>query len=478
MPIAKCVDSAQGYVQPVLRKTRTTFKAAPMAKARKRNVATTPFRRLLLNAVWLLGGKGFGAVCSLVYLAILTRTLGLKDFGHFSLIFGTSQALIAFVGFQSWQTVVRYGAQHVHGARWEAFGRLAMLAGMLDVIGAVIGSAIAWLAFYQFADVLDINVSLIDTAFWFNIAALWALVSAPTGIVRALDRFEVSTYVEALVPSGRLLSALFIMWTGPSLERFLLAWALIDIAEAIAYWIAARVLCPEAVRLSHLRHLGQTLEENPGVVGFSATNYASTTIDAAYRFGPLLIVGYVAGTRAAGVFRLAQQVAQGLSKFSTILSRSAYTEISRTRASTGESEYRRLLLQTTGVAVAGSAVVMTLVLLFGRQMMDLLGGAAFAEGYRALIPLTLAACFGLAALAFEPMLHVAGKPSRVLAARVAAVCATAAALAILLPRQGIEGAAWSVALGGATNFLVLGLLASLTLRTRKAGSRTQAQEAG
>ena len=34
--------------------------------------------RMLANLGWLIGGKGFGAICSLVYLAILTRTLGLK----------------------------------------------------------------------------------------------------------------------------------------------------------------------------------------------------------------------------------------------------------------------------------------------------------------------------------------------------------------------------------------------------------------
>ena len=31
---------------------------------------------ILKNLGWLLGGKGFGAVCSLIYLAILARSLG------------------------------------------------------------------------------------------------------------------------------------------------------------------------------------------------------------------------------------------------------------------------------------------------------------------------------------------------------------------------------------------------------------------
>jgi O-antigen/teichoic acid export membrane protein len=75
-----------------------------------------PARNGLLNIVrnlaWILGGKTFGAICSLVYLAVLARSLGLRDFGHFSLLFGTAQALVAIAGFQTWQTLVRFGARH------------------------------------------------------------------------------------------------------------------------------------------------------------------------------------------------------------------------------------------------------------------------------------------------------------------------------------------------------------------------------
>ncbi|MFD1958534.1 lipopolysaccharide biosynthesis protein [Novosphingobium panipatense] len=201
-------------------------------------------RRILQNTAWLLGGKGFGAICGLAYLAILTRTLGLKDFGHFSLIFGTAQALTALASFQTWRVVVRYGSEHVHNGEWGKFGRLGMLCGMLDALGAVLGSVLAAVLIYGFAHVLDLNPDFVDIAFWYCVGSLWALVSAPTGLVRALNRFDMAVYVEAIVPSGRLLAALVIWLTGPSVGRFLAAWALIDILEAILYWIMARRLAP------------------------------------------------------------------------------------------------------------------------------------------------------------------------------------------------------------------------------------------
>ncbi|HEX2792885.1 MAG TPA: lipopolysaccharide biosynthesis protein [Croceicoccus sp.] len=418
---------------------------------------------MLTNVAWLIGGKGFGAVCSLVYLAILTRSLGLKDFGHFSLIFGTSQALIAIAGFQTWQVVVRFGVQHVHDEDWDGFGRLGMMAGILDVIGAVIGCAVAWLVFYQFGSALGINPALVDTAFWFNVAALGALVSAPTGIVRALDRFDIAVYIEAVVPLGRLAAAVAIWLTGPSLVKFLIAWAAIDILEALLYWIVARWLCPRAIRLSHLRDAFHARAENPGLVRFFMITYASASIEAVFRHGPLLAVGYFVSTSAAGVYRLAHQLAQGLAKLSSLLSRAAYAEIARARVSAGAKEFRQLVGKTSRIAGGAGAIVVVLVALLGGHLLALLGGEDFRSGYVVLVPLTVAACFELAGVAFEPVLHSTGRARLSLMAHLCAMASATVALLLLVgPFEG-QGAAWGVAIGAAVGYVVMGVLAWITL---------------
>ncbi|GGB89732.1 membrane protein [Novosphingobium endophyticum] len=425
-------------------------------------------RRILQNTAWLLGGKGFGAVCGLVYLAILTRTLGLKDFGHFSLIFGTAQALIAIAGFQTWRVVVRYGSEHVHAEDWDKFGRLGMLCGMLDAVGAVFGCALAAVVIYGFAGVLDLNPAYIDTAFYFSCAALWALVSAPTGIVRALHRFDMAVYVEAVVPTGRLIAALAIWWTGPSVSRFLIAWAAIDILEAVLYWIMARRLCPQAVRLSNLARWRQAFAENEGVGRFFMVTYASATIEATMRNGPLLAVGAFIGTRAAGLYRLASQLSQALSKLSTLLTRSVYAEVARARVASELAEFRKLALQTSGIAGIAGVVVVGIALVAGRQLLELIAGPDFEQGASILVPLAIAASFDLASVAFEPVLHSTGRARLSLFARLLAVIALAVGLYLFIP-FGPSGAAWAVALGGATSYLAMGVMAWWTLQRLERG---------
>ena len=434
-------------------------------KARKRPMPQSLLGRMLTNTIWLVGGKGFGAVCSLLYLAILTRSLGIKGFGHFSLIFGTSQALVAIAGFQTWRIVVRYGAEYVHTRNWAAFGRLSMLCGLLDVLGAVLGTVIAWVVFYRFSDALEINPTLIDTAFWFNVAALWALVSAPTGIVRALDRFDAATYVEAIVPIGRLLAAVAIWLTGPSLIRFLIAWAVIDLIEALLYWLLARRLAPEAINWRVMRGWREALQENAGIVRFFLVTFATASVDAAIRNGPLLAVGYFAGTKAAGLFRLAQQLSQGLGKLSTLLTRSAYAEIARARFAAASGEFRKLVVHTSLLAGGASALVVVLAVLLGKQLLALLGGDDFGAAHAILVPLTIGAAFELASVAFEPVLHSTGNARQALVAKLLSLGVMIAFIMLLAQSHSAVGIGWAIALAGAAAYVFAGIMAWRKLDT-------------
>ena len=428
----------------------------------------SPLARIFSNTAWLLGGKGFGALCGLAYLAIITRSLGLKGFGHFSLIFGTAQALIAIAGFQSWRLVVRYGAPHVHAGEWRAFGRLGMFAGALDAMGAAFGCLVAYLLIYHTAGLIHINPRYVDPAFWFCCAMLWSLVSAPTGIVRALDRFDMAVYVEAVVPVGRLAAAAAIWASGPSVEKFLIAWAAVDLLEAAAYWVMARRLCPEAVRLSHLREWRGAIRDNPGIERFALITYTAATLEAAVRYGPLLAVGALVGTRAAGLYRLAAQLSQALSKLSTLLTRAVYAEVARARVATGAAEFRKLVVQTSLIAGGAGALVVAIALIAGGDLLRLVGGDGFGGGGKLLIPLALAASFDLASVAFEPVLHSTGLARYALVSRALAVIALGAAL-VALEAHGSQGIAWAVAVGGAVSYLALGGFARATIRRMERG---------
>lgn len=423
----------------------------------------TGLSTILGNLAWLLGGKGFGAVCSIVYLAVLSRSLGIKDFGHFSLIFGTGQALVAVAGFQTWQTMVRFGAQAVHEQNWQRFGRLAWFCGAIDAGGALLGCLVAYVIYFGFAELLELNERYVTMAFAFNCALLWARVTTPIGIVRVLGRYDVATYVEAIVPTGRLLAAFAIMFAGANVGRFLAAWAAIELISAAAYWIAAWRLAPQAMRKEHLGTLGQAMRENPGVGRFFGITYVSSTLDALYKQGPLLAVGYFLGTSAAGVYRLADQLAQGFGKLSQLLSRAIYPEFAHARMASDIGDFRRLVTQVTVIAGIGGVTVTLAALAFGEDLLGLIGGEGFARGGVVLIPLAIGAAFDLASASYEPVLHSTGHPSYPLIARSLAAVALIASI-FAFAGFGPVGIGWAVALGMACSYLAMSIAVFIVLR--------------
>lgn len=422
------------------------------------------FRRVLKNIGWLLGGKGFGAGCSLIYLAILSRSLGLKDFGHFSLIFGTAQALVAIAGFQTWQTIVRFGAADVLARKWDRFGRLSVLGGLIDAAGATMGCLMAGAAIYGLSGALELNPAYVDMAFLFSCALLWARVSAPLGVIRVLDRYDLAVGVGAITPGARLLAAIAIWLTGPSVGRFLLAWAVIELSVAALYWVVAWRLRPDALRLSRLKDWRHTVKEHPGIVTFLGITYANTTVVAVLHQGPLLAVGYFLGTSAAGVYRIADQLAQGLSKLATVVAQALYPEVNRQRHGSSLREFRKLVRRVNLLVVGTGVLVVALALLLGEELLVLIGGDDFARGAAVLVPLAIGASFELASVSYEPVLHSTGRASYPLFVRLVGVAALAVGIAALVG-AGPVGAGWAVAMASALIYLAMSLTVWLVLRS-------------
>ncbi|MAW89917.1 MAG: polysaccharide biosynthesis family protein [Altererythrobacter sp.] len=421
-------------------------------------------RRILMNVGWLLGGKGFGAVCSIAYLAILARSLGVRDFGHFSLIFGTGLALVELSKFQTWQMVVRYGTPYVAQKNWDAFGRLAMGGMLIDFLSAIAGSAVAWIAIIYFGPALKLNPAYTSMAFAFVCALLLARVSAPQGVMRTLDRFDLAVSAGAITPTARLLAALYIWASGATVAKFLLAWAVIELFSAVLYWILAWRLAPEAVRSTNLFKLGQMSEENPGVVRFLGITYASTSLLGAMQQGPLLAVGYFLGTSAAGVYRIADQLSKGLGKLATLSAQALYPEVNRQRHASPDDQFRKLVRQVNITVLIAGTLLVALTIALGSSLLELIGGEGFRKGGPILIPLVLAASLELASVSYESVLHSMGKAHYQLYARLFTLLAMAG-FVIWLVSGGPVWVGWAVAFGTLAGFLLHSFIVWRVLRS-------------
>jgi O-antigen/teichoic acid export membrane protein len=426
------------------------------------NESQLALRRILGNFGWLLGGKGFGAVSSLIYLAILARSLGVKDFGHFALIFGLAQAFVLLAGFQTWQVIVKFGTPHLARDDKEAFARLSILGGVVDLAASLAGCVLVTGIILMFGKSLGLNPAFDKMALVFICAMLLTRVSAPYGIIRALNRFELSVWAGAITPTGRLLAAIAIWLTGPSVGRFLFAWAIVELITAVTMWYVAWRLGSEWFRLGRFRELRRSVAENPTITQFLWVTYWNTSLQAVVQQGPLVAVGYLFGTSAAGVYRIADQLAKGLSRFAVLISDAIYPEVNRQRHLSGVEDFQMISRRVTLAVVPTAAALSGLAVLFGSDLLSLISGPGFEAGDVILVPLILAASMELASVVYEPVLHSVSKAHYILITRLGTV--SLLAVAILTTAQSPLGVSWLVALVQVSEYVILSLLVWWVLR--------------
>lgn len=106
------------------------------------------FTRIATHLGWIVGGKGYGAVLSLLYLALLTRALGVEAYGSFALILSSTLIIQALLNFNIWQVLVKYGQEHIQRGENLALARLIGFCTIADLAMAATSVLLAALILY------------------------------------------------------------------------------------------------------------------------------------------------------------------------------------------------------------------------------------------------------------------------------------------------------------------------------------------
>lgn len=423
-----------------------------------------PLKRVLANAGALLGGRGLNAVVALAYIAVTARSLGIEAFGFLTMINAFAQALGEIAKFQSWQTVVQYGAKPLIDGDRRMFQQVMRLALVLDGAGAAIGVAIGVCGALLFSALLGWPHDLAPAAALYCLSIAAMTSATAVGLLRLFDRFRMLAAEQAVSSIVRLAGCALAARLNAPVEGFLLAWAAGTLASflyvgAIAVWSLTQRRLLEGFAL--VGPLGAGL---PGVWRFAwATNFSST-LEVGFTHVLTLAIGTLVGPAQAALWRIGRQVADGMAKPARLMLPALHPEFARLRVQKNDAAMLRLARQ---VALIGGGVAATLLLaclLAGEWLLTTIMGAEYALAAGIMTWQVAAAAIGIMALPIEPMLvsmHAAGAALRV---RIIVVVAYFAALVPLLQVFDLTGAGAALVL--AMTGMAIGMF--LTLRSRLA----------
>ena len=394
-------------------------------------------KRVFANMGWLLGGRGFNAVLSLVYLAIAARTLGTEGFGHFALIIALGQAITGFSSFQTWQFIVRWGADpdnpgvDLQRAR-EATGFAVALDGVSVAVGTLASAVLVLTAPLW----LDVPPELMWLTFGYCVISLLTIRTTPTGMLRLHSEYGKATWAEAVQPVIRASGAVLAWWLMPDVTGFILAFALSEVGTAIALWIVAARVQPVPLSSISLRAIPARHKD---AWRFVLSTNMSGSLAVAGKQVMILLVGTFGGAYLAGGFRIANQLGVALIALAQTISKAILPELVQSRD--GAVEIARRMANIA--AIAGVTAVVTAIL-FGRPGLALIAGEQFTGFYWAMIILSIAGAVELVGASLESLLISAGKAHVAFLVRLFPTILALVMLEMAIGWKGAQGAGFAV----------------------------------
>lgn len=394
-------------------------------------------KQVFANMGWLLGGRGFNAVLSLVYLAIAARTLGTEGFGHFALIIALGQAITGFSSFQTWQFIVRWGANPDEpGVDLQRAREATGFAVALDGVSVVVGTLASALLVLTAPLWLDVPAELMWLTFAYCVISLLTIRTTPTGMLRLHSEYGRATWAEAVQPVIRAGGAVLAWWAMPDVTGFILAFALSEVGTAIALWIVAARVQPVPLSSISLRAIPARHKD---AWRFVLSTNMSGSLAVAGKQVMILLVGTFGGAYLAGGFRIANQLGVALIALAQTISKAILPELVQSRD--GAVEIARRMANIA--AIAGVTAVVTAIL-FGRPGLALIAGEQFTGFYWAMIILSIAGAVELVGASLESLLISAGKAHVAFLVRLFPTILALVMLELAIGWKGAQGAGFAV----------------------------------
>lgn len=431
--------------------------------AHKFRTSNDTLARVGRNSAWLFSSKGVSAVLSLFYLAVVTRTLGPAGFGTFILIVSTGQIIAALFRIQTWQAIVQFGTPLLAKGDHSAFNNLAKRGLVIELLGGAIACLLLYLLLPTIADQFSLPAEIEQGLLIYGLLVLLAIRSTPTGILRAHDRFRDSALGEVAVPITRMIGALALLAMGPNMIGFLIVWGLSELACAGLLWILVwrngRSMGDKvsaADNISDVQPAPKGSEKS--FYGFlAATNLSYLLTIIRERF-VVIIVGLFVGAAAAGLFRLADQLANSINRLTEVFARPMFAELSRLYGRSEKAELRSLFFRSLRLSAISGLIMFGVLILFGKYVILFMSGPEFAGAYPLLLLLAGATIIGLIAVGLEPLLQAADRATTAFLIRLLSLVMLAGLLVWLLPAYGAFGAALALLISAIATALLLMLI--------------------
>ncbi|MEQ1537652.1 MAG: oligosaccharide flippase family protein [Sphingorhabdus sp.] len=417
-------------------------------------------RRIYGNMGLLLGGKAAAGVISLVYIAIAARVLGPEGYGILVLINYYAMFVGGLIAFPGWHAIVRYGVLALADGDEAKLIRLLRFVGAIEIAIGVLAVCIAALLAPIAGGYLGWNAQTQMLAIPYSLAVLATVRATPGGYLQILRRFDILGAHNIITPIMRLIGTLIVVAFGWGLNGFIIAWLIAALTEGISLWLVGIYFARRHMADQPL--LGKVTDirkEHPGLLRFTISANADIMLSELVNRITPLVMGWVLGPAAAGLYSIAHRTTVVIAQPAQILGQAAYAELAKLVAvGASGKNIRHALMRCVGISVLAALPILLVLAFFSTQISILIAGPAFAAAASVMIWLALARVLALSGPPTSAALIALGRPGLSVFSNIITSLGLLPLLPLLTAAWGLEGAGMHAVVQSILASGLLGLL--------------------
>lgn len=257
------------------------------------------WHKLAKNVLIVFTGSSFASIMKLAGLFITLLILDKEDYGIFAISQNYMMFMDAFVNFQSWQGVIRYGSIAMSYKDEEQLCATIKMGLLIDGITCLVGT-VAGLGLAEAAAVLfhwDRTTKLLCHIFCVEI--LFHMEGTITGILRLFDRFKYTVYYAvsySLINFAAIL--LYYMAGGESVVEFACLYVATDIMKYIIYLLIGMYVLHREIGIQKI--FKTTVRKvNPEHLRYTIWTNLTATFDVPIKYFDIFLLSFISNTSVA-----------------------------------------------------------------------------------------------------------------------------------------------------------------------------------
>ena len=422
--------------------------------------------RVWANFGQLVSGRLVSALLTFAATVIMARSLGPAEFGGVVILHTYVLVARALMNLKPEEAFVRFGVPLIDQDDRQSVVVLLGVVRIIELLSMLAATALAVCAAPFVGPYLGWSDETIVFAMLYSLVLLGSAIGSARGMCRAFERFDLLRTQLTVGPATRLSGVCLAWYFDASWHYFALAWGIGLLASYIYFRRQGRKLLREhGYRPQHVS-LAEAKRRFPGLTNFVGVVYLQGNLDQLPRHLVTLLLGGFLGNAAAGLYRIAREIADILAKPVQLVRQAAFTELTRV-AENDPSALRGRVVKDSLKLLLPSIVMIGVGILWGERILGLVAGLEYQGAYLLFVFLLAAAGIELLGALLRPLAYVVGRENQALAVQVLTTFVYLGAFLALSSCWGVDAVGIAACIAAILSVVLMGFVVRAPRRTNE-----------